>query len=162
MEGLQHQFIIETSEDGKHWQLAVDRANSQKDTPNAYIELKTPVAANFVRYRNIKVPGPNLALSEIRVFGKGLGEKPEGVKQFSVVRQLDRRDALIEWDSVMGAQGYNIRWGISPDKLYQSWLVYEETSLLMRNLDKNTSYYFTIEAFNENGISQCLPVIYIE
>lgn len=101
-------------------------------------------------------------LSEIRVFGKGLGEKPAGVKQFSVVRQPDRRDALIEWDSVMGAQGYNIRWGISPDKLYQSWLVYEETSLLMRNLDKNTSYYFTIEAFNENGISDTCQLRFLD
>ncbi len=32
----------------------------------------------------------------------------------------------------------------------------------MRNLDKNTTYYFTIEAFNENGISAQTKIIEIE
>ena len=153
-EGLRHRFTLEVSEDGKNWKTVEDRSNSYEDSPNAYITLNQPVKAKYVRYNNIEVPGNNLALSEIRVFGKGLGKKPAKVKGFTVNRQEDRRDAAFEWEPVKGAQGYNIRWGIAPDKLYQSWLIYNENEHFMRNLDRGTTYYFSIEAFNENGISE--------
>ncbi|MFV8226135.1 family 43 glycosylhydrolase [Christiangramia aquimixticola] len=160
-EGLRHRFTLEISEDGKNWKTVVDRSNSYKDAPNAYITLNQPVKAEFVRYNNVKVPGNNLALSEIRVFGKGFGKKPARVNGFKVERQEDRRDVALSWQPVKGAQGYNIRWGIAPDKLYQSWLVYGETQHFMRSLDRDTKYYFSIEAFNENGISgrsEILPI----
>ena len=158
-EGLRHRFMIEISTDGNNWQTVVDRRNSFKDTPNAYITLNQPVNAKFVRYKNIKVPGANLAMSEVRVFGLGFGEKPAKVKGFSVTRETDRRDVSFSWKPVKDAQGYNIRWGIAPDKLYQSWLIYESTEHFMRCLDRDTPYYFTIEAFNENGISEKSEII---
>lgn len=154
VEGLRHRFSLEVSEDGKNWETVVDRSNSYKDTPNAFIPLNRPVNGKFVRYNNVKVPGNNLALSEIRVFGKGFGKKPAKVRGFTVNRQDDRRDASLLWQPVKGAQGYNIRWGIAPGKLYQSWLIYDVNEHFMRNLDRDTRYYFTIEAFNENGISE--------
>jgi hypothetical protein len=162
VDGLRHRFTIEVSEDGELWQTVVDRSNSWKDSPNAYIVLSQPVEAKFVRYKNSEVPGANLAMSEIRVFGLGFGEKPEQVKRFEVNRETDRRNASFSWNPVKEAQGYNIRWGIAPDKLYLSWLIYDDTELLMRNLDKNTTYYFTIEAFNENGISEKTEIVEIE
>ncbi len=162
VEGLRHRFILEVSEDGKNWQTVVDRSNSYKDSPNAYIVLNQPVKARFVQYKNIEVPGNNLALSEIRVFGLGLEKKPAGVKGFKVTRQADRRDAAFSWKPVKGAQGYNIRWGIAPDKMYQSWLVYDVNKHFMRCLDRDTPYYFSIEAFNENGISEKTEPIKIE
>jgi hypothetical protein len=161
-EGLRHRFTIEVSEDGKNWQTVVDRTNIYKDAPNAYFVLNQPVTAKFVRYKNVKVPGQNLAMSEIRVFGTGFGKKPEVVNEFLVKREADRRDAAFSWRKIEGAQGYNIRWGIAPDKLYQSWLIYEDTELLMRCLDKETTYYFTIEAFNENGISEKTAIVKVE
>ncbi len=154
VEGLRHRFTLEVSEDGKNWETVVDRSNSYKDTPNAFIPLNRPVNGKFVRYNNVKVPGNNLALSEIRVFGKGFGKKPAKVRGFTVNRQDDRRDASLLWQPVKGAQGYNIRWGIAPGNLYQSWLIYDVNEHFMRNLDRDTRYYFTIEAFNENGISE--------
>lgn len=160
-EGLRHRFTIEVSENGKDWKTVVDRSNSYKDSPNAYIVLSQPQKARFIRYKNIEVPGNNLAMSEIRVFGTGFGKKPSKVKDFEVQRHEDRRDVSTSWKEVAGAQGYNIRWGIAPDKLYHSWLVYEDTELLMRCFDKNTTYYMSIEAFNENGISESTKVIKI-
>lgn len=162
VDGLRHRFTIEVSEDGDNWQTVVDRSDSYQDTPNAYIVLNQPLRARFVKYKNVEVPGPNLAMSEIRVFGKGLGEKPAKVKGFSITRQDDRRDAAFTWMTVKGAQGYNIRWGIAPDKLYQSWLLYDVDEHFMRCLDRNTSYYFTIESFNENGISGQVKTIKID
>lgn len=161
-EGLRHRFTIETSEDGKSWKTVVDRSESNKDTPNAYIVLDNPIKAKYVRYNNIKVPGANFAMSEFRVFGLGYGKTPEKVKGFSIKRKTDRRDAIFTWNSVKGAQGYNIRWGIAPDKLYQSWLLYGTNEHLMRCLDRDTPYYFSIEAFNENGISEKSEILHID
>lgn len=160
-EGLRHRFVIQLSLDGKNWETVVDRSNSYKDVPNAYLALNRPVAAKYVRYENITVPGRNLAMSEIRVFGIGDGKKPLEVKAFAAKREADRRNVNLSWAPVKGAQGYNIRWGIAPDKLYQSWLVYDNAMHFMRCLDRDTEYYFTIEAFNENGISKCTSPILV-
>lgn len=162
VEGLKHQFTIETSEDGKNWKTVVDRSKTDIDAPNAYLVLDEPVKAKYVRYNNIKVPGNNFAMSEVRVFGLGLGETPSKVSNFKINREKDRRDISFSWDKVEGAQGYNIRWGIAPDKLYQSWQVYDTNTHFMRCLDRDIPYYFTIEAYNENGISEQTETIYVE
>lgn len=162
VEGLKHQFTIETSEDGKNWKTVVDRSKSEIDAPNAYLVLDKPIKAKYVRYNNIKVPGNNFAMSEVRVFGLGIGEAPKKVANFKINREKDRRDISFSWDTVEGAQGYNIRWGIAPDKLYQSWQVYDTNSHFMRCLDRDTPYYFTIEAFNQNGISELSKTQHIE
>ena len=161
-EGLRHRFTIEISEDGRIWKQVVDRSNSYKDSPNAYITLNQPTKAKYIRYNNVEVPGNNLALSEVRVFGIGMGKKPTSVKSFVVKRNEDRRDASLSWKPVKGAQGYNIRWGIAPDKLYHSWLVYAKNAHFMRCLDRDTRYYFSIEAFNENGISEKTKVLKVD
>jgi len=162
VEGLKHQFTIEVSGNGTQWQTVVDRSDSQEDTPNAYIVLDEAIKAKYVRYNNIKVPGANFAMSEFRVFGLGLGKKPTIVSEFEVKREKDRRDVSLSWNLVKGAQGYNIRWGIAKDKLYQSWQIYDTNEHFMRSLDRDTPYYFTIEAYNQNGISELSDVILVE
>jgi hypothetical protein len=161
-EGLRHRFSIEVSEDGENWQMVVDRSNSDKDAPNAYIVLDKPVNAKYVRYYNVEVPGANFAMSEFRVFGLGSGNAPEKVTGFNIKRETDRRDVAFTWNPVNGAQGYNIRWGIAPEKLYQSWLVYDTNEHFMRCLDRDTPYYFSIEAFNESGISEKNEIIFVQ
>ncbi|MGY3054929.1 hypothetical protein ACVWYG_003138 [Pedobacter sp. UYEF25] len=153
---MHHRYFIEGSLDAKKWITIVDRKNSFSDVPNDYVELETPQTVRFVRYRNIHVPTTNLAISGLRVFGIGIGKKPEMVKNFKVDRHADQRDAIITWNKVKEAQGYNVKWGIAPDKLYNSWLVYEENKLDLRSLNIHQEYYFTIESFNENGISNAV------
>ena len=51
-----------------------------------------------------------------------------------------------------GTQGYNVRWGIAPDKLYSSWLVYGQTSVAIRSLNADQKYYFSVEAFDVHGV----------
>lgn len=162
LDGLKHRFVIEVSEDGENWATVIDRSKSYKDAPNAYMVLTQPVLAKFIRYKNIEVPGKNFALSEFRIFGIGTGSKPTKVKGFTINRQPDRRDISFAWHQVKGAQGYNIRWGISPDKLYHSWQLYDANEHFMRCLDRDTPYYFAIEAFNENGISDLSDIIKID
>ncbi len=151
--GLRHRYAVEGSTDGRTWKVLVDRRESYKDVPNDYVELGAPETVRYVRYVNVSVPTPHLAISGLRVFGKGSGRAPAVVKAFSVQRGADRRDAMITWDAVPNAHGYNILWGIAPDKLYSSWMVYDAQQLLMKSLTTDQSYYFAIEAFNEAGIS---------
>jgi hypothetical protein len=127
--------------------------------PNDYVELRKPLGVQYIRFKNIHVPTPHLALSDLRVFGTGSSKPPPVVRNFKVIRLADRRDAMIRWDRQPGAQGYNILWGISPDKLYSSWMVYDKNELLLKSLNIDQTYYFSIEAFNENGVSAKTKVI---
>lgn len=154
IDGLYHRYFIEGSVDGKTWITLVNRKNSFRDVPNDYVELETPQKVRYIRYHHIHVPTPHLAVSGLRVFGKGSGKLPDPVQDFKVTRQTDRRDVALTWNKVPNAQGYNVKWGIAPDKLYNAWLVYDENKLDLRSLNTDQEYYFTVESFNENGISK--------
>lgn len=160
--GLHHQYTIEGSLNGTEWFTLVDRSTNQKDVPNDYVALETPKKARFIRYKNIHVPTPYLSISDIRVFGKGNGRAPKQVKMPTVDRKDDRRNAQVSWSPIKNTQGYNVLWGIAPDKLYSSWLVYDDTSVSLRSLNTEQNYYFAVEAFNENGVSEKSPVVKVD
>lgn len=162
IENLYHRYTIEGSLDGKDWFMLVDKSNGFMDVPNDYVQLGIPKQARYIRFNHIHVPTPHLAISGLRVFGKGKGAVPAQVKEMSIERQADRRDVNLEWEAVPGAQGYNIKWGIAPDKLYSSWLVYRENNHYMRSFSRDQTYYFAIEAFNENGIAERSKVVKVE
>lgn len=159
---LYHRYTIEASNDGKNWTTIVDKSENRKDVPNDYVELQEPHNARYIRYNNINVPTPYLSISGLRVFGKGSGKVPTAVQQIEIDRREDRRDAMITWKKQPNAQGYNVFWGIAPDKLYNSWLVYDEGELELRSLSTNQTYYFAVEAFNENGVSQRSKPVKVE
>ncbi|WP_232336566.1 family 43 glycosylhydrolase [Mucilaginibacter aquatilis] len=161
VDGLKHQYTVEGSIDGKTWRLLIDKKDSFTDNPNDYIELETPAVVRYVRYKNVHVPA-NLAICGFRIFGKGNGSAPTIPKNFKVTRQTDRRDAMITWNAVKGSQGYNIKWGIAPDKLYNSWLIYDKNELDLKSLGTDQAYYFSIESFNENGVSKSSKPIKVQ
>ena len=160
--GLRHRYWMAGSLNGQNWEALVDRKRSFADTPNDYVELAEPKKVRYVRYYNIEVPSPHLAISGLRVFGQGDGKAPQPVQGFSVKRKTDRRDAIIHWEANEAAQGYNVRWGIAPDKLYSSWLRYAKNELEIKSLNVDQTYYFSVEAFNENGISNPSKVIKVK
>ena len=51
-------------------------------------------------------------------------------------------------------QGYIVRYGIAGDKLYNNFQVMGENTLEIGSLNKGVAYYFTIDAYNENGITR--------
>ena len=122
MPNLRQRYLVEASVDGARWRVLVDYRNSFRDAPHNYIELDQPIEARYIRYRHHYVPGKNLAMGNIRVFGLGRGKKPATVKGFTVVREADERNVRISWKAVKGAQGYNVLWGVAPDKLYSCLL----------------------------------------
>ena len=135
MPELYQRYWIESSLDGKKWETIADYKNSYKDAPHNYIELDKAIKTRFIRYRHLNIPNKHLAMGDIRIFGIGNGNKPSKVKNLTIVRDKDTRNALITWDSVKNAQGYNLLWGISPDKLYSSYMIYKNkgTSLELRS-----------------------------
>lgn len=149
-----HQYRIYSSDDGKNWSLLVDKSNNDRDVPHDYIELKKAVETRFLKLENIHVPSGKFAVSDFRVFGKAAGKTPEPVAGFTVTRSAsDKRNARISWKPVEGAYGYNIWFGVSPGKLYNCITVNGETGYNFRGLDKDSSYYFSIEALGETGRS---------
>ena len=156
------QYKFYSSLDGKNWQTIVDLSKEKQDRPNGYFELTAPVNARYIKYENIYAPTPNLAVSDIRIFGNGFGKAPQSPTGLTVVRDKDERNAFITWNKVDGAVGYNILWGIGKDKLYQTYQVWAdgESKLELRALTVDQDYFFAIEAFNEAGISKVSEVVY--
>ena len=46
-----------------------------------------------------------------------------------------------------------MRYGIAPDKLYQSWLVYNADEVTLSTLIAEQDYYVCVDSFNESGIT---------
>jgi xylan 1,4-beta-xylosidase len=157
---LRQQFLLTGSIDGENWQTIADYSENQEDMPHAYIELKEPVEARYIRYDHVYLTNKYLAISELRVFGKGQGGKPATPSNFQVKRQSDRRNATLTWDEVEGATGYVIYWGIAEDKLNLSALMYDEPNYELRALNTDQAYYYQVEAFSENGISGRSEILY--
>ena len=150
------QFRLYHSRDGKTWSPIADLTRERHDRPNAYIELPKPVRTRYVRYEHVYVASPNLAISDLRVFGNGPGGPPATPTGLLVRRDADRRNALVSWRPVRGAVGYNVLWGIGPTKLYQSYQLFADQRgpLELRALTVGQDYYFAVEAFDENGVSK--------
>ena len=138
----------------------------RRDRPNAYFELATPVRARFIRYVHGHVGAANLAISDIRVFGNADGRAPATSRRAHRVRHSDQRDATIRWARVAGAVGYNIRFGIRPDRLtltHQLWADELGNGATLpkelRSLNVGVPYYVAVEAFNESGVSKLSRVL---
>ncbi|HYM94218.1 MAG TPA: family 43 glycosylhydrolase, partial [Chitinophagaceae bacterium] len=161
--GVFHQYILYYSVDGTKWNVLTDKSNNKTDVPHDYIELSTPAQARFIKLENIHMPTGKFAISGLRVFGNGNGAKPAAVKTFMVLRtEKDKRSAWIRWSPVDNAYAYNIYYGIAPDKLYNCVMVYDANEYWFKAMDSQKIYYFTIEAVNENGVSEKLKTIKVE
>ena len=151
------EFALEGSTDGTTWTRLARTDAPRRDRPNAYFQLPAAVRIRFVRYVHGHVGGANLAISDLRVFGVADGAAPAVPAEVRAMRQVDRRNADVSWRSVAGATGYNVRWGIRPDRLtltYQAFADDHPSSLAVRALNVEPGYWFAVEAFNESGVSK--------
>ncbi|MCW2120687.1 discoidin domain-containing protein [Flavobacterium sp. 7A] len=152
-----HKYVLYYSENNKDWKILVDNSKNDKEVPHDYIELDKPIQARFVKIENIQMPTGKFALSGLRIFGKGRGQAPNAVDKFISLRSAprikgERRNVWLKWQQEPSADGYVIYFGKSPDKLYGSIMVYGKNEYYFNGLDRTDTYYFQIEAFNNNGI----------
>lgn len=145
-------FKVEISVDNKNWLQLVDKSKNTADVKHDYTELAEPEKARYVKVTNVFTPENGMfAVKDLRVFGNPDLAEFTKVENVTVVRDpKDTRNAKLLWQPVDGADGYLVRYGIEPDKLYNDFLVYDDNALSIHSLNRDEKYYFEVEAF-DNG-----------
>lgn len=148
-----YRYRLEVSADGDGWHEVPLHAPA--DLSHDYIELDAPQTVRFVRVTNQGVipAGGKFAVSGLRVFGHGNGQAPAAAPAFHAERQPDERNMRITWDAKPDAQGYMVRFGVSPEALYTHYQVIGDTSADIGCLNTGVSYYVTVDAYNESGMT---------
>jgi len=143
-------FTLQVSGDKENWSMLIDKSNNTVDIRHYYTELQEPVKARYFKLTNVFTPDSGkFAIKELRIFGNPKEAKFTKVDDVTVVRNPeDRRDATLLWKPVEGADGYVVRYGIEPDKLYNNYMVYDAYTLTIHSLNKDPEYYFEVEAFD--------------
>lgn len=142
-------WILEGSLDGKTYFTIADKGQAITDLPHDF--LLSDCHARFIRLTVFELPyGQAAAVSGLRVFGKGRGDRPSVAKVLRAVR-TGELDAELAWQG--DALGYTVLWGHSPEKLYHSYTVYGRTHLTLRALNKGQRTWVRVDSFNENGIT---------
>ena len=147
-----HEYVIESSEDAESWTTAVDTRGLHAFDPHAYHE--TSLRARYIRVTFHHVAGNGFAaVSGLRIFGTDGSEKPAAPRNVRAERKSeDTRSCTLAWDKVENADGYIVRYGIAPDKLYNQYQVYD-CQVEIRTLTKGISYYFRVDSFNAGGVT---------
>ena len=150
-----YQYFIEGSINGDDWNTIIDKSNNQIIAPNEYIQLDKPVEARYVRITNVYSPSEKFSISGFRIFGKSTKNPPAEVNFSNVIRdENNRRTVKLTWDKADNATGYNIRFGADKNKLYHNYIVYDDNKLSVNILNTDLPYFFSIDSFNEGGITK--------
>lgn len=143
-------WILEGSKDGENWQVLEDKSGAQTDLSHDFLVWEEGKELRYLKLTVLEVPyAQKPCISGLRVFGIGNGDRPDA-PVFQAVRTSD-----IDMEVTMEenkAVGYNILWGLSPEKLYHSYRFYG-TKKRIGALVKGCEYYVRVDAFNENGIT---------
>jgi hypothetical protein len=149
-----YQYIIEVSENGKKWQKIVDKTTNTRDAVHDLIVLNQPIETRYLRITNKKELPGKFSLYGFRIFGNGKGNLPQEVSNVNVQRNPeDKRRFSITWDEQAESDGYIVNVGIKPDQLLNAIMVHTnqyEGGFFNRDSD----YYFSIDSFNENGVTK--------
>lgn len=155
-----HRYTVEYSDNGSDWTMLIDQSKSETDKSHPYFPLKQKMACRYIKLSNVQVPGGNFAVSGLRVFGKANGDLPAKVTNLQAQRSAtDKRSVTLTWDKAANATGYVVSYGVAKDKLYQSYMVYNATTVTINSLNAKEKYYYTIEAFNESGITKSDAIV---
>jgi len=152
---IRHRWLLEGSVDGENWEILCDKREADTNMVHDFIVFEEGKRLRYLRVTSTEMPFfGNFAMTGLRVFGHRDGEAPAAAKNVKIVRDEDDVVANLTWDASAGADGYNVLWGIAPDKLYHSTLVYGKNELTMRYLNSGVDYYMRVDAFNASGITE--------
>ena len=149
-------WLLEASDDGRAWRTLIDRRASREDRPHFYAQLDAPVRARYLRLTNAHAAaGGRFAVRDLRVFGLADGAPPAEVRGLTVARDAhDPRTAVLHWSPAARAEGYVVRFGVSPEKLYASWQTGRDTTLTMHGLNRDATYWFVVDAYDGSGVTR--------
>jgi hypothetical protein len=154
-----YRYIIEISDNGSDWQPFIDRKQNTADLPHELIVANQPQTARYIRITNTKTMKGKFSLSGFRVFGNGNGELPRKVSGLQAKRQSnDARRFLLTWKKQKNATGYIVRWGTDKNHLNHATSVFDN-QLEAGYFNRDSEYYFAVDALNENGITRSPRVV---
>jgi hypothetical protein len=158
LDRMQTRWILEGSRDGDTWEMLCDKSKADTNLCDDFVELEIPTELRYVRLTSVALPyDQRLAVNGLRIFGKDHGQLPEAVTQIKAERIYDAMSCQVTWKPVKDALGYNVRYGIAPDKLYLSHMLYadEGCEVKLGTLNQGIeSYYFAVDSFNASGITK--------
>jgi hypothetical protein len=150
---MTYKYIIQSSDDASNWTNIADKSLNTADSPHELLVLDQPVTARYLRITNKMQMEGKFSLSGFRVFGNGNGEAPQRVTSMTVRRNTaDTRRYQLNWEKVPDATGYIVHWGVDPQQLFNATMVYTN-QLEAGFFNRDSQYWFSVDAFNENGIA---------
>lgn len=157
-ETMKTRYFLEGSLDDKSWFPLEDKRLADTDLAHDYLEFKDGVSLRYLRVTAVQLPyNKKFALSSVRVFGIGNCAPPQAVTDICTQR-LDPLTARVSWKKVKGAIGYNVRFGLTPTKLYLSHMVYGACDVLLTALNAESCYYVCVDSFGEGGVTSSLKL----
>lgn len=146
-------YLLEGSIDGKTYEIIADKQRVKTDLSNDFIPLEHVKQYRFIRISNIHVPYHQPAsISGLRVFGTGDGCLPPQITnaEYEILSELD---VMIQWEKLDNVVGYNIYWGFEEGKLYHSYMIFNDSKIMIGAINKGQPLYIRVDTFNENGIT---------
>jgi hypothetical protein len=157
MEEHPAEFLLESSADGQEWSVIVDTRRNSTGRTHHFVELEAPSTDRFVRITGFAQPyGGAFAVSGLRVFGRRAVSPPDVVTPSSA--RIGPLDAKVTWKADPLADGYNVRYGLTPDKLNNCWMVRGQCELVLSSLNAGYEYWAAVDAFNGGGVTRGKPV----
>lgn len=153
-----HKYKVEGAADtAGTWKMLIDKTANTADVPHDYVPLDSIVNVRYIKVTNAGAmpAGGKFAIRDLRVFGNANCSAPAGVASFTVARSAsDKRMATVTWAKVAGADGYAIRLGILPNKLYNNYQILsaDSTSCVIRSLNVGVTYYFAMDSYSACGV----------
>ena len=150
------QWLLEGSADGDNWETLCDKSQTDSELPHDLVCFDEGKALRYIRLTGYRMPYHGLfAVSGLRVFGHAGGTPPAAVTGVQAMR-TGPMDARITWKPVTDCDGYNVRWGSSPEKLYHSFMLCgsEHDTLDLRQLNAGVDCCVVVDAYNGSGITE--------
>ena len=153
---IRHRWLLEGSKDGETWEVLCDKREAMTNMAHDLIVFEEGKRVRYLRLTSTEMPFfGSFAMTGLRVFGHRDGSAPAKAEKVAIERDpQDGCTVNIHWAESDGADGYNVLWGIAPDKLYHATLVYGKQELLMHCLNDGVPYYIRVDAFNGSGITE--------
>ena len=146
-------WLLEGSEDGQHYFVIEDKSEVDTDLSHDLIVRENGIKVRFIRCTVKELPfNQNACISGLRVFGTADVKPPQQATNVTV-NLLSELDLSVKWDDV-GAVGYNVLWGYTPEKLYHSYMVFGKDEVNIGALMKGQPVYVRVDSFNEKGITE--------
>lgn len=158
---IAQRYRLEGSSDGTNWSILPQRSKPKGAPP---LPLGCLLLQKNESLRHLRVTsGPTFALkghlpiADLRLVATNGAPLPAAVPEpAKAIRRSedDLRSVTVSWSASPNADGYVIRYGIAPDKLYNNQQVLKGTSHAVNTLVVGQDYWFTVDAYNGGGVTK--------